>query len=484
MAVASTRARSNNPAMDTRATQDLPRPLEGLSLRLAGQGVATDYARTLLESLGAKACSVPGPDGLEPALAWSGSGLMALTGNPDGPPQMCPVPLASCADGVIAALRCIAPDGKVDALPSGAALLGERAAIAGLRRGGHVSPGGGCRLLRAADGWIAASLAREDDWSLVPAWLEIDRGDSWEDVASAAAMRGVDVLVGRARLVGLAACASTMPAATRQPWCSVAHRGAPGAPGRPDAAPRVVELASLWAGPLCSHLLQAVGAHVIKVESVSRPDGARSGPPAFYDLLNGGKRSVALDFAADGIDRLGELLEWADIVIEGSRPRALRQLGVIAEDWVRRRPGLTWVSITGYGRDEPEGNWTAFGDDAGVAAGLSALMHAVTGQQLVCGDAIADPLTGMHAALAALATHRSGGGLLLSLPLRDVVSHCVAHSLPTRSDDLLERWQDWTCAAKARGLDTALPVARSAAVRARALGADTNSALAGWTEAC
>jgi crotonobetainyl-CoA:carnitine CoA-transferase CaiB-like acyl-CoA transferase len=255
-------------------------------------------------------------------------------------------------------------------------------------------------------------------------------------------------------------------------------------PGNSDASPRVLELASLWAGPLCSHLLQCLGARVIKVESLSRPDGARSGPPAFYDLLNGGKRSVALDFAADGIDRLKELLDWADIVIEGSRPRALRQLGVFAEDWVARRPGLTWVSITGYGRDEPEGNWTAFGDDAGVAAGLSALMHTVTGQPLICGDAIADPLTGMHGALAALASHRSGGGRLLSLPLRDVVAHCVAHSLPASREALFARWEAWTCAARARGLDAGLPVARAATGHARALGADTDSALSGWSAAC
>jgi hypothetical protein len=483
-AVASIRAGSNNPAMDSRAAQDLPRPLEGQSLRLAGQGVATDYARSLLESLGARAGAVAGPDDPHPALAWAGSGLMALTGNSNGPAQMCPVPLASCADGAMAALRCIAPEDMAAALPSGSALLGERAAIAGLRRGGSASPGGGCRLLEAADGWLAVSLARDDDWSLVPAWLEIDAGGSWDDVASATATRGVDQLVERARLLGLAACASAMPGATVLPWCTVTHHGTARLPGKSDASPRVLELASLWAGPLCSHLLQAIGARVIKVESLSRPDGARSGPPAFYDLLNGGKRSVALDLATGGIDRLAELLDWADIVIEGSRPRALRQLGVIAEDWVTRRPGLTWVSITGYGRGEPEGNWTAFGDDAGVAAGLSALMHAVTGLPLICGDAIADPLAGMHAALAALASHRSGGGRLLSLPLRDVAAHCAAHALPACGADLGERWREWTSVARARGLEDALPVARTAAVPARPLGADSDSALAGWNQAC
>jgi hypothetical protein len=77
-----------------------------------------------------------------------------------------------------------------------------------------------------------------------------------------------------------------------------------------------------------------------------------------------------------------------------------------------------WVSITGYGRREPEGNWIAYGDDAAAASGLAA----ATGDPdapLFCGDAIADPLTGLHAAVAALAHLRAGEGALLELALRD-----------------------------------------------------------------
>jgi hypothetical protein len=60
-----------------------------------------------------------------------------------------------------------------------------------------------------------------------------------------------------------------------------------------------------------------------------------------------------------------------------------------------------------------------------VAAGLSQLIHGQTGRWLFCGDAIADPLTGMHAALAALASVRAGGGHLLSLSLHQTVRHCL-----------------------------------------------------------
>ena len=460
------------------------RPLARRSLQLAGRGLATDYARRLLESLGSRVTVAPGPDDVGPAVAWARSGLMALTGLADGRPQMCPVPLASCADGTIAALRSLAATGGPPALPDGAGLLGERAAIAGLTRNGRISPGGGCRLLQVADGDLAVSLTREDDWAAVPAWLEEAAVESWEAVAKAVATRSAISLLERGRLLGLAVAGSAPPEVTTKPWYTVTSEGPPAAP-EPQARPaRVVDLSSLWAGPLCAHLLQSIGAQTLKIESVGRTDGARNGPPEFYDLLNFGKRSVALDFNQEGVARLQQLIDWADIVIEAARPRGLRQLGVIAEDCVARRRGLTWVSITGYGRDEPECNWTAFGDDAGVAAGLSALMQQVCGLPLICGDAIADPLTGMHAALAALASHQGGGGRLLSLALHDVVSHCIGFSRPTGAVALRERWAAWTAEARAGGLDATRPTARTAPGHARALGADTDTALDGWEDAC
>ncbi|MBP6104978.1 MAG: CoA transferase [Steroidobacteraceae bacterium] len=466
--------------MDPHPPLDSVRPLAHRPLCLAGRGTATDYARALLASLGATVSVSPGPDDTDPSAAWARSGLMALTGRVDGLPQMCPVAIASCADGVMKALRCVAPATLAGALPAGAALLGERAAIAGLHRNGAVSPGGGCRLLQACDGWFAISLVRETDWAAVPAWLEIERIDTWEAVATAAASRRVETLVERARLLGLAACVSATPTAASKPWYTMTQPGPPASPEQRGGPLRLVDLSSLWAGPLCSHLLQILGARVVKVESLGRPDGARDGPPGFYDLLNAGKRSVGLNFDEAGIARLHELIDWADVVIEGSRPRGLRQLGVIAEDCIARRSGLTWISITGYGRGEPECHWTAFGDDAGVAGGLSALMHEMTGLPLICGDAIADPLVGMHAALAALASHQGGGGRLWSLALRDVVANCVAFSRPLDHAALRERWESWTAAARAGNLDTTPPVARRTGLRARNLGADTDSVLAGW----
>ena len=136
----------------------------------------------------------------------------------------------------------------------------------------------------------------------------------------------------------------------------------------------MVDLSSLWAGPLCAHLLGLAGARVVKVES-DASTGRRPGGPeaAFFDLLNAGKASAAFDLECEeGWERLQRLLDAADIVIESARPRALAQRGIQAECWVAARPGRTWVAITGHGRREPGCDWVAFGDDAAIAGGLVA----------------------------------------------------------------------------------------------------------------
>lgn len=453
-------------------------------LNAAHPAAAPAYASQLLQSLGLRSPRPLAASDEHPALAWARSGLMHLTGPRHGPGLMCPAPLASCADGALAALACL---GQPGAFPGwrGSQLLGERAAITGDARQGAVSPGGDCRLLEAADGFLALNLPRDDDWTLLPAWLERDEapGD-WAGVAEAVRPRRVADLVERARLLGLAAAPDGAPVAPAD-WVAVSESGRSrrsglrraGASWRNTEAPLVVELASLWAGPLCGHLLQRLGAEVVKVESPDRPDGARAGPPAFCDLLNAGKASVALDLAsAPGRAQLRDLLLRADIVIEGSRPRALRQMGIEAQAILEDNPPLTWVSITGYGREPGVENHAAYGDDAGVAAGLSHLMHEATGERMICGDAIADPLTGLHAALAAWGSFRSGGGRLVGVSLRDVVGHCLSFGSELAPADARARQQEWTALAGQSG-GAARPRARSPLGAARPLGADTAAVL-------
>ena len=188
--------------------------------------------------------------------------------------------------------------------------------------------------------------------------------------------------------------------------------------------PLVVDLSSLWAGPLAGNLLHLTGARAIKVESIARPDGARGGDAEFYSLLNGGKRCVGLDFASDaGRKQLLELVSAADIVIEASRPRALRQLGIDADALLAAQPGKIWLRILAHG-NEPQR--IGFGDDIGVAAGLPSAMEQAWGQPLMVGDAIADPLSGLFGALAVLSCRKRGIGGLLTLSMSDVVRRAMS----------------------------------------------------------
>jgi crotonobetainyl-CoA:carnitine CoA-transferase CaiB-like acyl-CoA transferase len=199
----------------------------------------------------------------------------------------------------------------------------------------------------------------------------------------------------------------------------------------------------------------------VKVESVNRPDGARRGPPGFYDLLHGGHESVALDLrTASGIDRLRRLLLAADVVIEASRPRALRQLGIEAEAIVAAGPSV-WVSITGHGRTGKEGGRVAFGDDGAAAGGLVADDD---GGPCFVADAVADPLAGIAAATATVDALDQGGGWLLDVPMSRVAAHVAG----------AEGRASWTTGGPG---EAAAPVAPVPAARAPLLGEHTDAVL-------
>ena len=362
--------------------------------------------------------------------SWAASGAMALTGRSDGPPLGPPAPLVARAAALGEELAAAAGALGASMAVSPLRLLGERAAIAGLHRRGATSVGGAARLLEAEDGaWMAVSLARPDDVELLPAWLEADvRGAPWAAVEEAARHGTAAALVDRARLLGLpASVLGEVSAPARSPVVRSVVGTAP--PVRAMQGVRVVELASLWAGPLCGSLLQDAGAAVVKVESVGRPDGARRGPGVFFDLLNGGKRSVAVDLATSaGVDRLVEELRSADVVIEGSRPRALEQLGIDAAALVGSGDGpRTWLSITGHGRAGPPRGWVAFGDDAAVAGGLVARDEA---GPVFCADAVADPLAGVAAATAVLESLAGTTRVVLDVALSAVAVPFAGPTLP------------------------------------------------------
>ncbi len=196
-----------------------------------------------------------------------------------------------------------------------------------MQRAGRTSAGGSCRLLEAVDGWLAVNLARPDDVDAVPAVVEggDPAADPWRLLAELAGRSRAVVVAERCQLLGIPAAALGGPDRGFVEPVSITRLG----PARPrPAAPLVVDLSALWAGPLCARLLGEAGARVVKVEAHHRLDGARRGDPRFYDWLHAGHESVVLDVTtAEGRGHLHRLLERADIVIEASRPRGARGAG-------------------------------------------------------------------------------------------------------------------------------------------------------------
>lgn len=283
-----------------------------------------------------------------------------------------------------------------------------------LARPGLRSPNAACRLVRAADGWMAVNLAREDDRNLVPAWLKCGLDvDPWTAVATLAGARTLEDLISDAVLFGMpvAAVAEVAGGALEAPLIEL---GA-GSTSRRRRI-KVVDLSTLWAGPLCGAILAQAGANVVRVESLRRPDPTRFSTPGFFDRLNGAKSELRLDLSTPaGRARLQEEIAAADVLITSARPRGLASLGLLPERTFLDNPGLIWVAITGYGWTGPASERVAFGDDAAAAGGL--VGWSADGAPRFLGDALADPLTGLAAAAGAFEGLFAGGGVLVDAAL-------------------------------------------------------------------
>lgn len=335
------------------------------------------------------------------------------------------IPLSGWADRQLDALAKATGSAAVAQL-SGAGLLGERSALNHFRVPGQVSAGGGCSLYQTRDGWIALSLARPDDRALLPALFGDSAVDPQDDDAIVGRMAAscTQKLVAHGAELGLAIAAEkeSLPSPS---WEVTCH-------GKPlkrtaNCPLSIIDLSALWAGPLATQLLQLAGATVVKVESSTRPDAMREGDPAFFDLLNRDKSCISLNLKEQsGQAALTALIREAGIVVEASRPRALLQLGIDADELVAEVPGLVWITITGHGVKENAANRIGFGDDCGVAGGLTAALRKASGATGFVGDAIADPLTGITAARLAWNQWASGNSARTILSMSGVAAAALA----------------------------------------------------------
>jgi crotonobetainyl-CoA:carnitine CoA-transferase CaiB-like acyl-CoA transferase len=195
--------------------------------------------------------------------------------------------------------------------------------------------------------------------------------------------------------------------------------------GLPLAGTRVIDLTAWWAGPSSPHLLAALGADVIKVESVTRPDLMRYAAvkrPAeeqwwewgpLFHAVNTGKRGVTLDLTRpEGLDVLRRLLKTADLLVENYTPRVMEQFGL---DWSRIQainPNLVMLRMPAFGLGGPWRDRTGFAQTMESMSGMAWVTGFPDGSPVLVRGAC-DPLAGMHATFAALLAFRlraAGGG--------------------------------------------------------------------------
>lgn len=122
----------------------------------------------------------------------------------------------------------------------------------------------------------------------------------------------------------------------------------------PLAGIRVVEIGSIGPGPFCAMVLADLGADVLRVDRVS--GGGLVGPSADFstELLNRGRRSIAVDLKhPDGPGVILDLVDHADALFEGFRPGVTERLGIGPDACLARNPRLIYGRMTGYGQDGP-----------------------------------------------------------------------------------------------------------------------------------
>lgn len=196
------------------------------------------------------------------------------------------------------------------------------------------------------------------------------------------------------------------------------------------ASIKVLDLSRILGGPLCGQILGDHGADVLKVEPPQGDDTRAWGPPfrdgvaSYYFGLNRNKRIQFLDLsAAEGQQRVRELMAQADVVVENFKVGTMEKWGIGYEQMRHDFPHLVWCRVTGFGTDGPLGSLPGY--DAAIQAmtGLMSINGEADGDPLRVGLPVVDMVTGLNAVIGVLlALHeraRSGLGQLVDASLYD-----------------------------------------------------------------
>lgn len=192
---------------------------------------------------------------------------------------------------------------------------------------------------------------------------------------------------------------------------------------------RVIELATVVAGPGTGRYLADFGAEVVKVEPPGGDPTRRMGwtgpgetDAYFWKLVNRNKKAVALDLkSAEGQSDLWRLLEKADLLIENMRPGKLEALGFSPEELLKRNPRLVILRVSGFGQTGPYAQHPGFATIAEAMSGFAGLLGEAEGPPLLPPIAATDEITALVGAFASMVAlrhaERSGEGQVVDVNL-------------------------------------------------------------------
>ncbi len=191
---------------------------------------------------------------------------------------------------------------------------------------------------------------------------------------------------------------------------------------------RVLDVSTLFAGPLAATFLGDFGADVIKVEHPTRPDAARGHGPAkegvnlWWKTLGRNKRTVTIDLSKpDGAELLLALAAEADVLIENFRPGTLERWGVGPDQLHRTNPKLVVARVTAFGQFGPYSKRPGFGSLAEAMSGFAALTGQPDGPPTLPPFGLADGIAALATAYAVMvavrATERDGHGQVIDVAI-------------------------------------------------------------------
>jgi crotonobetainyl-CoA:carnitine CoA-transferase CaiB-like acyl-CoA transferase len=213
----------------------------------------------------------------------------------------------------------------------------------------------------------------------------------------------------------------------------------------PLAGVRVLDLTAWWAGPAATAMLGNLGADVIKVESITRPDFMRytsTKPPTedqwwewgpLFHGANNSKRAVTLDLTRpEGRALLLRLAEKCDVILDNFTPRVMEQFEL---DWVHlhaANPRLIQVRMPAYGMQGPWRDRTGFAQTMEAITGMAWVTGWPDGPPVIPRGAC-DPLAAMHAVFATMLALRdrehSGEGRFVEVTMIEAALNAAAEQL-------------------------------------------------------